>query len=110
MLDHDPDSFGEYGVPAHVIQKTQSEQIRVGINEHKGFEYIDVRSFFLSADGWRPTRKGVTLPPRLYPELLRAILELGGQLGIIGPEVLDSFGREDEPGDGDAPPSVNGTR
>ena len=84
----DPDAFGEFGVAAHVIQKSASEQVRIGINEYRGREYIDIRGFFDSGEGYRPTKRGVTVPTRLYPELLRGVLELGLTLGVVDQDTL----------------------
>ena len=95
------DAFGEFGVPAHVIEKNSREQVRIGISEFSGNEYIDIRTFFQSPDGFRPTRRGVTVPTRLYPELLKGVIELGWALGMIDPETLS-----DETG----PPGDRGAR
>ena len=84
----DLDAFGEFGIPAHVIQKTRREQIRIGVDEFRGAEYINIRSFFDSGEGYLPTKKGVTIPTGMYPELLRGVLELGVALGVVNPEVL----------------------
>ena len=84
----DLDAFGEFGVPAHVIEKNSREQVRIGVSEYSGNEYIDIRSFFRSPKGFRPTRRGVTIPTRLYPELLKGIIELGWALGMIDPAAL----------------------
>ena len=100
----DLDAFGEFGVPAHVIEKNSREQVRIGVNEFSGNEYIDIRTFFHSPDGYRPTRRGVTIPTRLYPELLKGLIELGGALGIIDPEALsDETGPVGDRGSRDGP-------
>ena len=84
----DLDAFGEFGVPAHVIQKGAKEQVRLGVNEFQGRESIHIRSFHDAGEGYRPTRRGVTIPTALYPELLRGVLELGVSLGVIDPKDL----------------------
>lgn len=84
----DPDAFGEFGVAAHVIQKSASEQLRIGINECPGQEYIDMRAFFDPGDGYRPTKRGITLPTRLYSEVLRGVLELGVTLGAVDQDAV----------------------
>ena len=84
----DLDAFGEFGIPAHVIQKNLHSQIRIGISEFHGRESIHIRAFFDSGEGYHPTRRGVTIPTRLFPELLRGVLELGATLGVIDPETL----------------------
>ena len=90
----DLDAFGEFGVPAHVIQKGAKEQVRLGINEFQGRESIHIRSFYDAGEGYRPTRRGVTIPTALYPELLRGVLELGVSLGVIDPEKLPDVASE----------------
>ena len=84
----DLDAFGEFGVTVHVIKKNQREQIRIGVDEYRGREYINIRTFFDTGAGYRPTRRGVTIPTGMYPELLRGILELGVTLEAIVPETL----------------------
>jgi len=82
------DDYGAFGIPAHSFLKNSREQIRIGLNEYKGHEYIDVRAFYMAKTGWRPSSKGVTIPVGMYPDLLRGILELGGQLGHLSQEFL----------------------
>ena len=82
----DLDAFGEFGVPAHVIQKGGREQIRISLSEFKSRESIHIRSFYDAGDGYRPTRRGVTIPVHLYGELLKGVIELGTALGVIDPE------------------------
>lgn len=89
--ENDADAFGQFGVPVHVIGKNAKEQIRISLNEYKGVEYIDVRSFFLIGDAYRPTRRGVTIPTRFYGELLKGVLELGGILGLVDQKLLSEL-------------------
>ena len=84
----DLDAFGEFRVPSHVIQKNRREQVWIGINDFQGREYINIRLFFDTGEGYRPTRRGVTVPTGMYPELLKGVLELGVTLGVIDPETL----------------------
>src|SRR5437660_1358981 len=85
----DDDAFGKFGVVAWVIQRNRREQLRIGLNEFRGNEYIDVRLFYLADDGsFKPSRKGITLPTRCYQDLLRGILELGALIGEIDQETL----------------------
>ena len=79
----DLDAYGEFGVPVLIIEKSSREQVRIGINEFKGAEYIDIRSFYDVSGGFRPSKKGVTIPTRLYGELVKGILELGSTLGVL---------------------------
>ncbi len=80
-MNRDGPGDDEFGLPVHVFERSASEQIRISLNEFRGFEYIDIRVFFASEDGYRPTRRGLTLRKDLYPELFRGIVELGGALG-----------------------------
>ncbi len=96
MVDHndDPelmDAFGEFGVPAHVINKNSQHQVRISVSEYRGVEYIDIRQFFLADGGFRPTKKGVTLSTKLYSELLKGVLELGATLGVLDHELVDQL-------------------
>ena len=84
----DLDAFGEFGVPVHIIDKSRREQIRIGLNEFHGRESIHIRSFYDTGEGFRPTRRGVTVSTALYPELLRGVLELGVTLGVLDPEAV----------------------
>lgn len=72
----------EYGVVVHVIEKSRREQIRISLNEHRGYDYIDLRVFYNSGDGWRPSRKGLTMKKESFPELFRGIVELGSAIGM----------------------------
>jgi hypothetical protein len=82
MIEDELASNDEFGVPVHVIPKGPREQIRISLNEYRGFDYIDIRSFYLSDHGYRPSKKGVTLKKDLYPELFRGIMQLGETLGF----------------------------
>jgi hypothetical protein len=89
MLDRETpmgDDFGEFGIPVHTLQKNNREQVRISLNEYKGVEYIDIRIFYQAKDEFKPTRRGVTVPKRLYPELLQGMIELGHMLGFEAPE------------------------
>ncbi len=71
----------EFGVPIHIFAKNSSQQIRISLNEYKGVQYIDIRQFYISENGFRPTKKGVTLRTDLYLELLNGVVLLGEALG-----------------------------
>ena len=63
------------------IQKSDTEQVQLSINEYKGKKYIDIRTFFEADDGeYKPTKKGVTLSIGLYNELKEGIETLGSML------------------------------
>ena len=78
------DSVGgdEFGVPVYIIEKNATQQIRINLNEYKDHQYIDIRTFYCFDGEFKPSKKGVTLPPELYPELLQGIVILGEVLGM----------------------------
>ena len=82
------DDYGEFGVPLHTIEKNDKEQVRFSINEFKKREYIDIRTFSMTEDGFRPTKKGVTLKPTFFQELLRGVLEIGVNLNEVNPDIF----------------------
>ena len=58
-----------------VLEKGKTQEIRIRRTHWKGRDYIDVRLFISKdATGERiPTRKGITLPPDLLPDLIDAL-------------------------------------
>jgi hypothetical protein len=80
-----------------MFDKNSREQIRISINEYKGTEYIDIRTFFAAGDKFLPSRKGVTLRKDLYPELLNGIVLLGEALGFEVDEADDDEPAESTP-------------
>ena len=58
------------------IEKNADEEIRVSLREYKGHPFIDVRVYWKPPEGEPgPTKKGVTLNPELFPELMAAALQ-----------------------------------
>ena len=56
------------------IQKKEGEKIVVAMKEYKGFDYLDIRTFFLNdKDEWCFTKKGITLPPAKITELINIL-------------------------------------
>lgn len=84
----------QYGLTVHAFEKGRKDIIRIGLTEYQGVEYIDIRTFFLTGDGYRPTQRGVTMPPACYRDLLSGVLELGGALGEIDHQVLAKLSSE----------------
>ena len=77
------------GVLIGSIPKRTTEQVLLGLREYKGARFIDIRSYFLAADGeWRPSTKGITLPTEAFGELAETVGQLGEALGFgqAGPE------------------------
>ena len=75
-------SDDEFGLPVHIIEKNSKQQIRIGINEYRGKNYIDIRLFYRDGDKFLPSKKGVTLRMDLYFDFLRGIILLGESLGF----------------------------
>lgn len=78
------------GVLVGSIPKRATEEVFVGLREYRGTRFIDVRSYFLSANGeWRPSTKGVTLPVEAFGELAETVGRLGETLGFGQPDSDD---------------------
>ncbi len=75
---------GEYGIPVHSFEKSSSKRICIHVQEFRGNVFLDVREFYLerSTDKWKPSPKGVTIPPELYLELLEGVQAAAEALGI----------------------------
>ncbi len=59
------------------FEKNALEEVRVCLTEFKGHQLIDLRVYYISADGEpRPTKKGLSLSVGLYPELKEAFAKL----------------------------------
>ena len=84
-----PGGNDDFGIPIHSFEKNKKEQIRISLNEFKGHQYIDIRTFYLDGADFKPSSKGVTLKKELYPELLKGVLDLAQVLGI-DPEALEA--------------------
>lgn len=64
----------EQGVILGEISKKEGEKIVVAMKEYKGFDYLDIRTFFLNdKDEWCFTKKGITLPPTKISELVNIL-------------------------------------
>jgi hypothetical protein len=61
------------------IERTETEVVRVSTEEYKGRKYVDVRIYFENDEGeWKPTKKGVTIPPEkidLFLDLIKKAKE-----------------------------------
>ncbi|ACO75452.1 hypothetical protein LHK_02470 [Laribacter hongkongensis HLHK9] len=67
----------------HTIDKSDLDCIRIERktfrgHDYIGHDYIDLRQHtdFGDGEGFRPTKKGITLPPDRLPELIEALLAL----------------------------------
>jgi len=61
------------------IGRTETEVVRVSVEEYKGRKYLDVRIYFENDEGeWKPTKKGVTIQPDkidLFMDLIKQAKE-----------------------------------
>ena len=59
------------------IEKSETDIIRIALNEFKGREYVDIRQHFKNEDGeYTPTKKGVTFNPELIDEVIEGLTAL----------------------------------
>lgn len=58
---------------AVIIEKNAFEEIRIGVNEYIGRDYIDVRVYSIRADRRVPTKKGIMIPLALLPDLIEGL-------------------------------------
>lgn len=63
------------------IPKGRNEEVRLSLREFRGTQFIDFRSFYEIEGKWRPSHKGVTIPPDAYPDLRTSSLSWAGPLG-----------------------------
>jgi len=78
-----PDSE-EYGILVHCFDKNRSTKVCIHVQEYLGSVFLNIREFYRDrASGeWRPSRRGVTVPPDLYPELLHGVVSAADALGL----------------------------
>ncbi len=60
-----------------VLEKSKTQDIRVGINEYRGMKLIYLRTYMEIEGEKRPTQKGVSLKVDFYPQLQEAFEKLG---------------------------------
>lgn len=65
-----------------VINRGQTQQIQFRVNEFKGNNYIDIRTYYFdeNSEEFKPTRKGISIPVELYEELKEALTKVEGAL------------------------------
>ena len=70
--------MGELGIIKD-IDKGKGEIIRVEISEFKGKKLLNLRVWYTDANGeYKPTQKGIAIPPELYEQVKEAINAAGG--------------------------------
>lgn len=56
------------------LQKNSRERVRVSVDQYKGHEYVNIRTWYVDASGeYRPSKNGVTLKPSLIPQLVQGL-------------------------------------
>jgi Transcriptional Coactivator p15 (PC4). len=60
-----------------VIERSETEQLKISISEYNGKSYLNMRIFFTTDSGetWIPTKKGVTFTPDQIEVLRDAVDE-----------------------------------
>ena len=62
------------------IQKNEHTQLRVEETEYKGRLLVNIRDWYEADGEYLPTKKGVTVPPELLPELIEGLTALNKKL------------------------------
>ena len=74
------------------FEKNATEVVRVSLTEYRKRQFIDVRIYYSDDEGqYRPTKKGVSLSPEVYPDFKRAMAALEKTLlerDLLTPEDL----------------------
>jgi len=69
----------------HEVAKNSLETIRFSVSEFKGKQYADARVYYRDDDGeLKPTRKGLTISPDIWPDFVAGIERLGAELAERG--------------------------
>jgi len=71
------------------IDKGSGEIIRIEISEYKGQNYLNLRVWYTDKNSgeFKPTQKGITVKPELFPQLKEAVLK-------AEPEIKRLLGQE----------------
>ncbi len=66
------------------FKRNPTEEVRAGIKEFKGRQYIDIRIYYLDDQSeWKPTRKGISLATDFMPELKNAVESIEKELKTL---------------------------
>ena len=74
------------------IPKSTVSEIRISLDEYRGFKYLSIREFYDDSGQWKPTRKGCTIPLDSIPAFLEAVEALKSAVEY-DPEVTDTPAR-----------------
>lgn len=77
----------EFGILVHSFEKSETKQVCIHVQQYKGSTFLSLREFYLKGDEWRPSPKGFTVRPELYPELLHGVIAAAEALGVDMPEL-----------------------
>lgn len=67
-----------------VLEKSKTQDVRVGINEYRGMKLIYLRTYMEIEGEKRPTQKGVSLKVEFYPQLKEAFEKLSKAVHEMG--------------------------
>lgn len=68
-----------------VIRKSASEELRLGLEEYRGHQLLNLRVWFQDSDGQkRPGRQGLAVRVELLPQFREAILEIEAEARRLG--------------------------
>ena len=58
------------------FQKNKTEDIKLSLTEYQGHNLIDFRVYYKDKEGEsKPTKKGITVNVKFFPELKQAIMD-----------------------------------
>jgi hypothetical protein len=66
------------------FEKNSREEVRVSIDEFRGYKIINIRAYYRSGDQWLPGKQGLALTVERYRDLVDAVLKLGEELQAQG--------------------------
>lgn len=66
------------------IRLRSTAKVIVRVVEWRGAQRVDIRTYFLSEDGWKATGKGVRFKPSAWPELKKVFEKLDADVAKLG--------------------------
>ncbi len=74
-------------VTFHAFAKSNDQEVRFSAGEYHAKMYVDLRIFYKNEETgeWHPTKKGITLPLDLVPELRKGLERLDEVLSRAKP-------------------------
>lgn len=82
----------DFGIPVHCFERGRRKKICIHVQEYMGSTFLSIREFYQDRndESWKPSRRGITVPPDLYLELLQGIVAAAEPLGVDVPDDLGS--------------------